>query len=138
MVFDGCAYAPKRDGHSTRPWSSTDGQLNFLGLQLGYAQRHTGHVLLGYVGGQLRPEDDRFPDHVTIPGQLGHPVGFQDGDGADGVPVPGWYGGQRGGHQLPDVRGRGERDEHEGRPRFAVHTHVQHRCAVRVRVWRDG
>jgi len=78
-------------------------------VQLGNAQRHIGHVLLGHVGGQLWQEDHRFPDHVTVPGQLDHPVSRQDGDGADGVPVSGRPGSQRGGHQLPDVRGRSER-----------------------------
>jgi len=105
MDFDGRTHTPKPYQDSTRPWSRADGQLDLLGLQLGYAQRHTGHVLLGHVGGQLRPEDNRFPDHITVPGQLGHPVGGQDGDGADGVPVPWWSGGQRGGHQLPHVCG---------------------------------
>jgi len=106
MVLDGCADAQRPKADSTRP--RNDGQLDFLGLQLGHAQRHTGHILLGHVGGQLRPEGHWFPDHVTVPDQLDHPAGGQNRDGSDGVTVFGRPGGQRGGHKLSYVRRRGE------------------------------
>jgi len=67
-------------------------------MQLGNAQRNIGHILLGHVGRQLWPENHRFPDHVTVSDQLDHPVGGENGDGADGIPVPGRPGSQRGGH----------------------------------------
>lgn len=127
------------DASAQRPGEDTagephDGKLDLVGVQLGQSERDTGHVLLGPVGGQVRPEGDRSPDHGAVPDQLGDPAERQDGDGADGVPVPGRAGRQRGGHQQPDVRGRDQRRAHEGRPGLAVHTHVQLRRAVRVRV----
>uniref|UniRef100_A0A2S2QBL0 Uncharacterized protein n=1 Tax=Sipha flava TaxID=143950 RepID=A0A2S2QBL0_9HEMI len=111
-----------------------DGKLYLVGMQLGQSERDTGHVLLGPIGRQVRPEGYRSPDHGAVPDQLGDPVGRQNRDGADGVPVLGRTGRQRGGHQQPDVRGRNQRRAHEGRPGLAVHTHVQFRRSVRVRV----
>lgn len=105
-----------------------------MGVQLGQSERNIGYVLLGPIGGQVRSEGDRSPDHGAVLDQLGDPVRRQNRDGADGIPVPGRAGRQRGGHQQPDVRGRNQRRAHERRPGLAVHTHVQLWRSVRVRV----
>jgi len=134
MAGHGHAHAQVAEFDDAR--SHPDGELHLMGVQLGHAQRHTGHVLLGPVGGQVWQESHRIPDHGAIPVHLDYIAHRENGNGADGVQVPRWAGRQRRGHQQSHVRGRGERHEHAGLFGLAVHTHVQRRCAVRVRIRR--
>lgn len=85
-------------GHHDSAGPRADGELDVVGVQLGHAQRNIGLVLLGRVGRQVRAEGDRVPHHGPVHGRLDHTAVDQDGNGADGVQVPGRLGRQRRGH----------------------------------------